>query len=151
MSQDVKEIVDVFLGISLGMLVETGFVSKDLIDKNWYSRFDMNHRLESDGFFAAASIDDADMPVVVFNTESTLEALAWAIPHEAIHLAQMCKKDLEPSDGFSIWKGKKYPQLKATDPNYSSPNYQPWEAEALELEESVRDALYEKFPDLKCL
>lgn len=146
MSQDIKEIVDTFISISLGKLVETDFVSRDLIDRNWYSRFDMNHRLEADEFFAAASIDEANRPVVVFNAESNIKALAWVIPHEAIHLAQICKKDLEPCNGYSLWKGKKFPNLTATDPNYFSPEHQPWEAEAKELEDLVRGALYEKLP-----
>jgi hypothetical protein len=149
LSQDVKVVVDGFIGISLGMLVESGFVPRDLIDRNWYSRFDMNHRLSSDEFFAAASIDDANRPVVVFNAESNIKALAWAIPHEAIHLAQICKKDLEPCNGYSIWKGQRFPNLSATDPNYFSQEHQPWEAEAKELEDVVRNALYEKLPQLK--
>ena len=125
LSQDVKDIVDILIGRLLGKLVETDFVPRNLIDRNGYPRFDMNHRLNADEFSATASIDDANRPFVIFNTESSIKALAWAIPHEAIHLAQICKKDLKPYNGYSIWKGKKFPNLTTTDPNYFSPEHQP--------------------------
>ena len=63
--------------------------------------------------------------LLLYLTESSIKALAWAIPHEAIHLAQICKKDLKPYNGYSIWKGKKFPNLTTTDPNYFSPEHQP--------------------------
>lgn len=147
-----KKDVDTILGTCLGCLVDLGFVCEQAFEgKRIYSRYDMNERLASLQFFAATSIDDAGRPVLIFNIEQSLKALAWAIAHEAIHLAQICKEEWEPFQGYSIWKGRKYENLPGDDPSYSSPDHQPWEAEAEAIEEKVRELMYERLPSLKNL
>ena len=111
----------------------------------------MNDRLSSLEFLAAASIDNAGRPFVAFNSNYNLKAIAWGIAHEAIHIAQICKGDWEPFEGYSVWKGQKYANLEATDPNYSSIEHQPWEWEAESLEEEVRKAMNERLPTLNDL
>lgn len=150
---DEKKIaVDTILNTCLGCLVDLGFVSKESFEgKEIYSRYDMSERLASLQFFAAASIDDIGRPVLVFNIEHNIKVLAWAIAHEAVHLAQVCKGEWEPFQGYSVWKGQRYTNLAADDPNYSSPDHQPWEAEAEHMEEKVRELMYERLPVLKNL
>lgn len=147
-----KNVIDTILSTCLGCLVDLNYISaQEFEGKGIYSRHDMNDRLASLQFFAAASIDDAGRPVLVFNIEQNIKALAWAIAHEAVHLAQICKGDWEPFQGYSIWKGQKYTTLAADDPNYSSLAHQPWEADAESVEEKVRELMYERLPTLKNL
>jgi len=148
-NQDKHKVVNLIIGICLGYLVETDFVEQEWINGKWYSRYDMNERLQNLQFVAAASIDDIGRPVVVFNMSHNIKAIAWGMAHEAIHLAQICKGDWEPFQGYSVWKGKEYKNLPATDVNYFSIDHQPWEVEAKGLEEKVRQAIYEKLPLLK--
>lgn len=145
-----SQAVQAMLEACLYHLVEAGFAAaSDFASKQISIRCDMNERLDSLSFFAAASIDDIGRPVLIFNADHSLEALAWVVAHEAVHIAQICKGDWEPFKGYSVWKCRKHNNLAATDPNYFSLSYQPWEAEAKELEEGVRNAIYEKFPYLK--
>lgn len=146
MNSDLKEIVDTFMGVCLQFLVDSGFVNESQIQGNWYSR-EASARLAAQSFAAAASIDTAGRPVVLFNTNIPLNAIVYSIPHEAVHLAQICKGDFEPLEGKSRWKGKIFNNLPAEDPNYISG--QPWEAEARNLEEDVRKALFERCQGLE--
>ncbi len=147
-----KKAIDTILSTCLGCLVDLGFISaQEFEGKAIYSRCDMNDRLASLQFFAGASIDDIGRPVLVFNIEQNVQALAWAIAHEAVHLAQICKGDWEPFQGYSTWKGQRYDNLPAENPNYSSPEHQPWEAEAEGIEEKVRELMHQRLPALKNL
>jgi len=146
MEPDLKDIVDTFMGLCLRYLVDKGFVAKSEIQGNWYST-EASDQLEKGSFVAAASIDNAGRPVVLFNTNMPLKAIIYSIPHEAVHLAQICKGDLEPLKGKSLWKEKAFCTLPGDDPNYFSG--QPWEAEAQDLEKEVRTALFEKCPGME--
>lgn len=147
-----RDYVNSILNRCLEYLVDLGFVTNESLQgRAIYSRCDMNERLESLQFLAAASIDDVGHPVLVFNIDHDIRTLAWAIAHESVHLAQICKGEWEPFQGYSVWKGKKYTNLTADDSNYSSPNYQPWEAEAKNMENKVRELMYEQFPSFRCL
>jgi len=148
MNSDLKEIVDTFMGVCLQYLVDSGFVTESQIQGNWYSR-DGSDRLAAQSLAAAVSIDNANRPVVLFNTNLPLKAIIYTIPHEAVHLAQICKGDFEPLKGESLWKGEIFENLPAEDPNYFSG--QPWEAEARDLENGVREALFKRCPSLEQL
>lgn len=144
-----KDLVDQIFEACLICLVELKFVSSnDFEDKGIYSRCDMNDKLENLQFFAGSSIDDIGRPVLVFNIDQNIKALAWAIAHEAVHIAQICKGDWEPFQGYSTWKGEKFDNLEADDPNYSSNAHQPWEFEAKEMEGKVWERLCIKLPAL---
>jgi len=146
MEPDLKDIVDTFMGLCLRYLVDKGFVARSEIQGNWYSR-EASDQLEKGSFVAAASIDNAGRPVVLFNTNMPLKAIIYSIPHEDVHLAHICKGDLEPLKGKSLWKEKVFCTLPGDDPNYFSG--QPWEAEAQDLEKEVRTALFEKCPGME--
>jgi len=148
MEPDLKDIVDTFMGVCLRHLVDKGFVTESQIQGNWYSR-EASDRLEKRSFVAAAGIDNGGRPVVLFNRNMPLKAIIYSIPHEAVHLAQICKRDLKPLKGKSLWKGKVFGNLPGDDPNYFSG--QPWEAEAQDLEKEVRAALFEKCPGMEDL
>ncbi len=144
-----KGVVDEILKACLCYLVDINFVNEnDFAGKIIDTRYNMNDRLKSNNFFAAASIDDLGRPVFIFNIELSMKELACATAHEAIHLAQICKGDWEPFQGYSEWKGKQYKNLDASDPNYHSSEHQPWETEAYKLEEQVKKYLFDKLPQL---
>lgn len=147
-----KGAVDAVLKACLQYLIDIGFINpEDFEGRIIDTRCDMNERLSEKGFYAAASIDDIGRPVLIYNIEHRMRDLACAIAHESIHIAQICKGDWEPFQGYSEWKGKKYTNLAASDPNYNSPEHQPWEAEVYKLEEKVIAYLFEKLPNLKNL
>jgi hypothetical protein len=129
-------------------LVNDECVSSDQIQQSqWYLRPDDGNNLNAKMFFAAASVDQNGRPYLLINPTSPLKALAWAIPHEAIHIAQICKGDLEPGHGYSTWRGTRFNQLTADDPSYVLG--QPWEAEAQELEARLREQMYVRHPILR--
>lgn len=138
---ELRKIANCMLGICLSKLVQMKVVSREQVDGRWYSRCNMDSRLEGLGVAAAASIDDSGCPVVIFSSRLNIQGLAYALPHEAIHLAQICSGMSKPCYGYTLWDGKKYPNLAADDPNYFSAEHQPWEAQAYKLESVVREAL----------
>lgn len=146
---DRKQIVDTMIGVCLGYLVSEGQVQRQDIEGKWYSRCDMDDRLDSAGFHGGASVDDLGRPVIVFHSRQTFETLSHVLPHESVHLTQLCRGDWKPFQGYSLWKGQKFPHLKGDDPDYSSQDKQPWEYEAKQWEQRVRKALVEKFPTLE--
>jgi len=137
------------ISVCLSELIKIGLVSLEQVNNRWYLKCNQDSRLEQFGFAAAVSIDENKMPVLFFNSKLTLQGLVYTLPHEAIHLAQICSGMSEPCSGYTVWKGKKYPTLAADDPNYFSLEYQPWEAQAKELEPVVREALLIQFPFLR--
>lgn len=141
-----KEIASYMLSICLLKLVQMDVVTREQVNDKWYARCDMDARLEQLGFSAAASIDESGVPVVIFNSKLSMQGLAHVLPHEAIHLAQICSGIYEPCTGYALWKGEKYPNLAADDPNYFSVEHQPWEAQAHELESVVRESLLSQCP-----
>ena len=146
---ELREIANHMLGVCLSKLVQIGLVSREQVNGRWHSRCDLDSRLEQLGFAAAASIDDNGNPVVIFSSKLNIQGLAHTLPHEAIHLAQICSGMYEPCSGYTVWSGEKYSNLAADDPNYFSPEHQPWEAQAHELEPVVREALLTQFPILR--
>jgi hypothetical protein len=139
------------VGYCLGYLVEVDFISQEKASCSWYTMCDLDKKLEDSGLLAGTSIDKNNRPFIAYRSKITPRELITAIPHESIHLAQICKGDHEPFSGYSIWKGQKYINLTYDDPNYFSAEHQPWEAEAKTLEEKVRQVLLEKIPKLKRL
>lgn len=111
---EIKKAVDTILNTCLRCLVELGHASAGHLGGNEiYARCDLNDRLASSEFFAAASIDDIGRPELIFKTEHSIRALAWVIAHEAVHITQICKGDWEPFQGYSTWKGQSYTNLAA--------------------------------------
>lgn len=141
-----KQTAEFILGQCLQFLVEDGFVSLEQVNGRWHVKTSVSDKLRGSGFAAGASIDDAGHPYVAINPNKP-SLLGYVLPHEAIHLAQICKGDYEPQIGTSLWRGEIYPNLSATDPNYIQD--QPWELEVSLLEEGVRQRLFAMYPDLE--
>lgn len=139
-------VANYMLGLCLSELVQMGFVSMEQVNGRWTSRCDLDELLARQGFAAAVTIDDKGMPLVIIESARCLyiEGLLQTIPHEAVHLAQICSGKYEPYAGYSIWMGVKYPNLLSTDPNYFSADHQPWEAEAKELAPQLERLLRSK-------
>ena len=143
-----KELIEQLAVYCLGILVKSGFVSVEQINQSpWYVKLDEDGQLDKELFLAAASVDDQRRPFILFDANNQLEALAYAVPHEVIHLAQICKGDWLPCYGYSMWKGVRIERIKAEDPAYTTG--QPWEAEAHAIDEDLRAKMYETFPMLK--
>jgi len=148
-SSYMKEIVDTLVGRCLGFLADQGFVRRDQVEHNWYTRCDMDERLANSGFVAGASIDNVGRPVMAYASNLSVQAIIYAIFHESVHLAQICKQDYVPGKGVSIWKGIEKKNLPHDDPNYFSLDYQPWEHEACEWAERLQTALYKQYPEIE--
>ena len=146
--EEKRKLVDTMIGVCLGFLVREGLVRREDIDGKWYSRCDMDHRLDSTGFYGGASIDDIGRPVIVYHSQHTFAVLSHVLPHEAVHLAQICRGSWEPFQGYSIWEGQEFTNLSGDDPEYNSLEKQPWEHEAKQWEGRVRNDLLDKFPSL---
>lgn len=145
---EIKEFVETLAAHCLNILVKSGFVSAEQINESrWYVKLDESGKLDKELFFAAASVDEQHRPFMLFNPCKSLQALAYAVPHEVIHLAQLCKGDWLPCYGYSIWKGVRIERVEADDPAYITG--QPWEAEAHAMDEGLRAKMYETFPMLK--
>jgi hypothetical protein len=139
MNNEDREIIKALVEACFDYLEEIDFIEKAVIQ--WYPRYDMNLRLDSLNFEAAASIDDVGRPTIIFKSRFSLRTV-FAIPHESIHIAQICKGDYVPFKGFSLWRGNQYTNLTADDPNYFI--QQPWEEEARRFEEEVRGYMLNK-------
>jgi len=145
---ETKEIIVHIAVHCLDILIKRGFVSADEINQSrWYVELDVDGRLNKEQFFSAASIDDQNRPFLLFSPRVSLQALAFSIPHEVVHLAQICKGDWLPCYGYSIWKGERVERVEAGDPSYTIG--QPWEAEASEIDNNLREKMYETFPMFK--
>lgn len=141
--------VDQIIKTCIFTLVDLGFVSEEAFKgKVIDTDFSQAEKLNSLQFAAAASINKRGQPVFIINTNQSIQMIAWGIAHESVHIAQICKGVWEPRNGYSIWKGRKFENLAADDPNYFSPDYQPWEAEANQWDEKVREQLYAAVPGL---
>ncbi|MDC7690052.1 hypothetical protein [Vogesella indigofera] len=148
-SKELRRLFEAFVVHCLSRLVDQGFVTANQINQsNWYVLLaDDNSRLVSEGFLAGTSLDNNQRPYIVFDTQQSLRDQIWAIPHEAIHLAQICKGDFLPCWGYSLWKGRRFEKLAADHPKYFED--QPWEKEARALEDPIRKHFYQTYPDLR--
>lgn len=143
---DVKEGISAIVELCLHRLVEMGRVSKEQLKHRVRIDWNSSRQLRARGLVAATTEDDFGVAVLKLDTSLPLPSLVWAIPHEAVHIAQTCRGDLRHLPGRdSIWKGEHYRTLDGEDAGYSQ---QPWEAEASSLESILRDAIREKYPDL---
>lgn len=138
---DLSFIVDTFAGVCLRHLINQEFIAESEVQGKWRSS-EASLILEARALATAVSIDVAGMPVLLYNKDMPLKDVINSLPHEAIHLAQICKGDYEPFKGYSIWRGAKHKSLHPNDPHYYSE--QPWEEEANRLERGVRVAMYGK-------
>ncbi len=145
--QWLKGIVD----ICLQSLIEQDFVSRQQANQNWLIRCDMDERLLNDGFNMGVSLDNADVPVMVFRSNLNVQGLVNIAPHESVHLAQIFNGDYVPGRGISTWKGIEKKNLAYDDPNYLSNQYQPWEYEAEKWAKKVRVDICRKHPEIETL
>lgn len=115
---ELKTNLDTCMKICLGNLVQDGFVLEEDIGKGWYSRFDLTDRMTAQGIAAGCTHDDIGRITVAYNLNRPFEELLWAVPHEAVHIAQLAKGDWDPQTGYSYWKGERFDNLPSTDSNY---------------------------------
>lgn|GEM_PF-2098930 len=143
---NVKEGISVIVEFCLRRLVEMGQVSKEQLKHRVRIDWNSSRQLRALGLAAATTENDSGVAVLKVDTSLPLPSLVWAIPHEAVHIAQTCRGDLRHLPGRnSIWKGEHYRTLDGEDAGYFQ---QPWEAEARFLESVLRDAIREEYPDL---
>ena len=145
---------DLIMGLvkfCLMYLVEKNYVLLEQVQQNYWIQFDDDAQLQQQGLLAAVTRDDEGHAMLLVDWARPLSATIWALPHEAIHLAQICKGDLVHQKGRTLWKEQAYTSLDAEHPDYFSSDLQPWEAEAKSLESELRTAMLDKYPDLKSL
>lgn len=143
-NEDLKKILDACMVISLEYLCEVRFVDRCLLKGKWVLNFNLSDRLREEKKVAGTTIHSNGLIVVACNHYRSLNELIYAQPHEAVHVAQIARGNLIPSNGFSCWKGRKYPNLSVDDPDYFVS--QPWEAEAQRMEGNVRSYLQKLMP-----
>lgn len=146
-----RELITGLVRFCLMYLVKKNYISLGQVEKNYWIMCDITTRLQQNGLLAAVTRDDAGHAILLVDCTQPLSAIIWALPHESVHLAQVCKGDLIQQKGKTIWRGKEYTVLNADHPDYFSPDLQPWEAEAKSLESGLRTAMIEKYPGLKFL
>ena len=143
---NVKEGISAIVEFCLHRLVEMNRVSKEQLKHRVSIDWNSSIQLRARGLAAATTEDDFGVAVLKLDTSLPLSSLVWAIPHEAVHIAQTCHGDIRHLPGRNtIWKGKHYRTLDGGDTGYFQ---QPWEAEARFLESVLRDAIREEYPDL---
>jgi hypothetical protein len=140
-----KEVAELFIGLCLQKLVELGKVEREQINGMWHVEFNET-KLQNNGFGGAATLDRSNRPVVYLLPQLNIDGLMLVIAHEAVHLMQICKGDLFPCYGFSIWKGQEYLSLPHDHPDYFEA--QPWEKEADELHPILLEHLKSKVPPI---
>lgn len=131
------EAVHTFIGLCLKKLIDLGRVNRERFNVFWYAEF-ADEKLGKKGLTGAATLDDLERPVMYLSPRLSLEGLLDVIAHESVHLMQICKGDLYPGFGFTVWKGREYKSLAADHPDYKK---QPWEKEAFELQPILLDYL----------
>lgn len=140
--KEIEEVVEGLACACLTKLIEIGRVTREQVAGKWYVEIS-DERLLPRRLFAATTIDNNGQTVMYVRSALLPEELVSAIPHEAVHLMQICKGDLIPGYGYQVWKGKRYPSLAADDPNYFEA--QPWEAEARELSLILSEELERRY------
>jgi hypothetical protein len=139
----VKEVADLFVGLCLQKLIELGHVEREQVNGRWYVEFNET-KLMGKGFGGATTLDPRNQPVVYLLPQLNVQGLMFVIAHEAVHLMQICKGELIPGFGFSIWRGQEYLALEHDHPEYFEA--QPWEKEARELEGVLLEHLKSNVP-----
>lgn len=117
------------INVYLSKLAELGKIELEQV--KCYVEFDKSKTLDK-GFGGSTTIDNNGIPVVYLSPQLTLKGVMEATSHEAVHVMQICKGDMTPGFGYTIWKGEKYKSLPFDHPEYFKK--QPWEKEARELE-----------------
>jgi len=144
-----KETLLVLLRFCLKQLVDDGYVEQADVVGRFHVDFGAVGELARSGQAAATVQDQEGHAVVLLDPIFGLRAAIWAIPHEAVHVAQICRGDLKnPRREIKLWKGKLYESLPPDDPRYSD---QPWEAEAFSLDRALRKAMREHYAELNSL
>ena len=112
-----QEAISVIVKFCLRYLVKMGRVSESQIRGRVTIDWGSSKELKGHGLAAAASQDSENRAVLKLDTTLPFAELVWAIPHEAVHVAQICRGDLllPPGEG-TYWKGTRYTTLGASDP-----------------------------------
>lgn len=137
--------------VCLEKLIEDGMVKYEDVAFKWDVRVDSENKLKELGMSAATTLEGTTA-VLVYPEEETYLEISKYIPHEVIHIAQICKGDFVPGlipEGKGFWKGKEYLALATNDPNYFDEDYQPWEHEAQSLEGAVKEYMHKEYPVTK--
>jgi len=140
-----REVISGLLRFCLQLLVDDGHVQEDELRSNFHIAYEGSDRLNSRGLAAATTQDDEGHAVLVVDPALPLDAIIWAIPHEAVHVAQVCRGDLAFLVRCTQWQGQSYVTLHAEHPDYLM---QPWEAEAARLEHDLRAAMCSRYQEL---
>lgn len=127
-------------------LARLGYVTEAQLRNNVYIRWDRSCVLNLLGHGAATTQDDAGKAVVYLDPNQETYQIAWCILHESVHVAQVCRGDLEylPVSGMK-WRGKTHVPIRSGAPGYFD---QPWEKEADETMPMLIQALRESDSDL---
>ncbi len=144
-----KELLSGLLRFCLKQLVDGGHVKWGEITGSFRMDFEATDKLGGTGQAAATVQDQLGYAVVLFDPAFELRVAIWAVPHEAVHVAQYCCGDLTSvGKGRKLWRGEMYDTLPSDDAGYSD---QPWEAEAFALDRQLRRAMREHYPELGAL
>ncbi len=102
---NVKEGISVIVEFCLRRLVEMGQVSKEQLKHRVRIDWNSSRQLRALELAAATTENDSGVAVLKLDTSLPLPSLVWAIPHEAVHIAQTCRGDLRHLPGRnSIWE-----------------------------------------------
>jgi hypothetical protein len=139
-------IAELMIRVCLRKLIELGKVELEQVHGKWYVEFN-KRKLQKKSFAGAATLDDHNCPVVYLLPQLNMKGLMSVIPHEAAHLMQICKGDMIPEFGYTVWKGQKYKSLPYNHPDYF--DKQPWEKEAKELQPILFEYLKSKVTSME--
>jgi len=144
--KDIQETISAVVEFCLRCLVKMKDVSEDQLRHRVCVDWNSSERLRRCKLAAAVTQDNEGRAVLKLDRTLSLGVLVWAIPHEAVHIAQICRGDLRYlPDRITYWKGRLCRAMDADDPDYF---HQPWEAEAELLGPKLRAAIVEKCPGL---
>lgn len=144
-----RELVIRLVGFCLQVLVEQAFVTRKQLAGRVRFDFQADTQLDRRDFAAATTQDDAGNAVLQVHSNLPIAQTVWCLPHEAVHIAQVCRGDLAyPLGGGVIWKGERWLPSQADDPQYFG---QPWEEETGRLAPELMRAMKNSYPALQDL
>jgi len=109
------------------ILIEKEFVCKDMI-REYYIKFDTIGKLDKEPLVAATSVDNNDIPYMLFRNTMVINEARELVAHESVHLAQIFNGYYMPGFNYTTWYGAKIEKNANNDPNYKD---MPWEEEAI--------------------
>ena len=99
-----EELILATVQCCLRTLVDRGVVREDQLQRRYSIDWSSSDRLRSLELAAATSEDAEGRAILKLDAMLPLLALVWTIPHEAVHIAQICRGDLRfPPHGGTHW------------------------------------------------